>query len=374
MTRRFLTTLHFLSLSLLSVATADAQCVTQKYASSSDARIGIHRGSGWSSGSFVAGAIGMWQDCATYGLGFPTLHYNINSDIDITVDHISGFSGGYGCAAFVGYRACSTCPATGGRIEVYDTGLDRNGNVINCQTFGDGWQTAIAHEIGHALTLDHSACDGYLMGRPDMPRWLHSEECAAVDEAWTMPVETKPEPDPGMSECETSPIILSVRGDYQLTSVPDGVEFDIDADGDTDRVSWTAPATDLGFLALDRNGNGRIDNGGELFGDSTYLRNGEKAPNGFKALAELDSNGDAVVDELDGVWLQLLVWKDTDHDGTSSAGELTPIASTRVRGVSTKYQRVGRVDEHGNMFRYQGEIILREGRRKCYDVFFKTMD
>jgi hypothetical protein len=86
--------------------------------------------------------------------------------------------------------------------------------------------------------------------------------------------------------CPYSPVIISERGDYRLTSVVDGVTSDIDADGVAERVSWTAPGTDLAFLALDQNRNGHIDSGAELFGDAV-------AANGWEALAELDTNGDA---------------------------------------------------------------------------------
>lgn len=72
-----------------------------------------------------------------------------------------------------------------------------------------------------------------------------------------------------------SPLLLSLRGDYRLTSAHDGVQFDIDGDGISEQVAWTARDSDLAFIALDRNGNARIDSGTELFGDSTLLATGE---------------------------------------------------------------------------------------------------
>jgi hypothetical protein len=104
-----------------------------------------------------------------------------------------------------------------------------------------------------------------------------------------------PDPAPCNEGCRT-PIVLSLRGGYHMTSPAAGVRFDIDADGSAEETAWTEPNGDVGFLAIDRNGNGRIDSGTELFGDSTTLTNGARALNGFEALADLDSNHDARID------------------------------------------------------------------------------
>ena len=184
----------------------------------------------------------------------------------------------------------------------------------------------------------------------------------SVTDTFTTPDPTNPHTTcPGC--CEVSPIIISTRGDYHLTSVADGVFFDIDADGVADRMSWTAPGTDVGFLALDRNRNGSIDHGAELFSDTI-------AANGWAALAELDTNRDGVMNESDAAWRDLLLWYDRDHSGTSSADELVPITSSNIIAIGTGYQWSGRRDPFGNMFRYAGQITLTHGRREVYDVYF----
>jgi hypothetical protein len=163
--------------------------------------------------------------------------------------------------------------------------------------------------------------------------------------------------------CEVSPIVISLRGDYRLTSVADGVSFDIDADGVAERMSWTAGGSEVAFLALDRNGNGRIDDGAELFGDAI-------AADGWIALAQLDANGDGVIDANDAEWRNLLLWYDRDHDGRSSSAELVSVASTEIAAIGTGYRWSGRRDAFGNMFRYAGEVTLASGRREAYDVYF----
>ena len=159
-----------------------------------------------------------------------------------------------------------------------------------------------------------------------------------------------------------------------MTSPADGVRFDIDADGTAEKIAWTEPDDNVGFLALDRNGNGTIDSGAELFGGSTMLTNGASAPNGFEALADMDSNRDGKLDASDPSWPNLLLWLDTNHDGSSTATELISIPSSGVSAISIDYQRSGKKDRFGNEFRYKGEFRLGESWRNCYDVFLVTAD
>jgi hypothetical protein len=188
----------------------------------------------------------------------------------------------------------------------------------------------------------------------------------------------RPPPDPPpcgdgstSTNCST-PIALSLRGGYRMTSLADGVHFDIDADGIADQIAWTEPNGNVGFLALDRNGNGTIDSGAELFGGSTMLTDGTRALNGFEALADLDSNHDGRIDASDPSWQHLLLWIDTDHDGSSTTTELVSIPSSGVLAVSTDYQRSGKKDRFGNEFRYKGAFQLGEAWRPYYDVFLMT--
>lgn len=177
---------------------------------------------------------------------------------------------------------------------------------------------------------------------------------------------------PGESECSSTPILISLRGDYHLTSALNGVRFDINADGVPDRAAWTAPGAALAFLAMDRNGNGVIDDGSELFGNHTPMSSGQSAANGWDALVELDDSGDGVVAEEDSAWSELLLWTDADHDGVSTDGELMSVASSPIRGISVDYRVSGRRDPYGNLFRYEGSLLLDHARRSCYDVVLTT--
>ena len=103
------------------------------------------------------------------------------------------------------------------------------------------------------------------------------------------------------------PLTLDLDGDGIETiaaSVTNPVLFDHDGDGLKTGTGWISP--DDGFLVMDRNNNGVIDSGRELFGDSTLLYTGGAAADGFAALAQEDTNQDGVVNSLDANWCRPL--------------------------------------------------------------------
>ena len=144
------------------------------------------------------------------------------------------------------------------------------------------------------------------------------------------------------------------------------------------RVSWTAAGADEAFLWLDRNRNGVVDSGSELFGNATTLMSGKRASNGFEALAELDANHDGVIDQSDPMWSQLLLWWDLNHDGASQANEVLPVSSSRMVAISLTYHWSGRRDSYGNTFRYEARVWLASANthgaepqiKPLYDIFF----
>jgi hypothetical protein len=173
-----------------------------------------------------------------------------------------------------------------------------------------------------------------------------------------------------------SPIVINFdNGGYRLTGADSPVIFDITATGQPVRIGWTAEGADEAFLCLDRNHNGQIDSGAELFGSATRLKDGTRASDGFKALAEFDDNHDGVIDEKDGIWQQLLLWRDLNHDGISQPNELTPVKNSSLTAIRLDYHWTGRRDASGNYFRYQAAVVIQAVAnqptpRPVYDIFF----
>jgi hypothetical protein len=200
---------------------------------------------------------------------------------------------------------------------------------------------------------------------------VQAASCGGCDPAPERP------PDPEIPK-ETCPLLVALNGNHvEMTDVAGGVRFDLDRDGVAERLSWTAPGSSWAFLARDRNFNGRIDDGGELFGNYSPQPLETEDPNGYAALAVFDrtdfgGNGDGSLDARDKIFPFLLLWSDANHDGVSQPGELASAESTvREIGIHPKESR--KRDRYGNQFRYRDKVTLADGKKShSVDVFLLT--
>ncbi len=174
----------------------------------------------------------------------------------------------------------------------------------------------------------------------------------------------------GTVNCVRCPIVIDVGGQgFHLTSKGNGVKF-IFSPGELAReASWTDPGYSNGWLALDRNGNGIIDDATELFGDLTP-QPPSLHPNGYKALAVYDTNENGKIDTGDVIFPSLRVWVDRNHNGISDPGELLSLDEAGVVAIDLHYTESLRTDQYGNQFRFVSKIWDKAGREthRCYDV------
>jgi len=177
-----------------------------------------------------------------------------------------------------------------------------------------------------------------------------------------------------------SPIVVDVIGDgFLMTNAANGVRFDLDNDGFPELRSWVNQTSDDAWLVLDRNHNGLIDKGREMFGNATPQlppESGEEM-NGFRALALYDGfayggNGDGKIDSQDAIFSLLKLWQDRNHNGVSESCELFSLPELGLASIDLTYRRSGRTDQYGNQFRFRSKVTGTDGTqlgRWAWDVY-----
>ena len=257
-----------------------------------------------------------------------------------------------------------TADSFSGPLTVCDPSCGYAVGQVTCPDDGPPVTTMVQHTCGYIPPPPPppstcESCSGAYYGTCDFSTYCDYNTCL-----WACPP-------------PSSPIIIDISGEgFQLTDAEHGVDFDFYGNGKKVRISWTAAGAQNAWLVYDRNGNGLIDSGRELFGNITTQPKCSN-PNGFLALGWYDTlagggNGDGVIDSRDRIFPFLRLWIDANHDGISQPNELHTLHSLGVESISLDYKETRRVDQYGNQFRYRAEVDDAKHSkvgRFAYDVF-----
>ena len=286
----------------------------------------------------------------------------------ITPGQVEVFGGGESSGNDLLFRVTGA-----GMVWVEDAlgGWDGDWNsVIELVEFGDGTVWTLSDLVDRMKPLDPG--DLVLDTVPELPGEGSASGVVPVPLLWTEAGLSGISGLFGAAEAIISPIVLDLdRDGVKTAAAVDGAPFDHDGNGFRERSGWVGP--DDGLLAWDRNGNGTIDDGSELFGNRTLLRGGGLAANGFAALASWDGNVDGKIDASDALWPNLRMWQDRDSDGVSTPDELEPLNGLGIIAINTSYANSTAVDPEGNAHRQIGSFARNDGSTGAADdVWFQV--
>ena len=169
------------------------------------------------------------------------------------------------------------------------------------------------------------------------------------------------------------PLAIDMNGDGVISTLAEannaGALFDHDGDGIRTATGWIAKQD--GIIVRDINGNGIIDNGKELFGDNTILKNGQKAASGLQALADLDDNADGIIDKNDAVFSEIKIWQDKNGDGISTVDELVTLETAGITSINVKDKQTVNEKVSGGTIKEQTTFTKTDGTTsKVADINF----
>jgi len=194
------------------------------------------------------------------------------------------------------------------------------------------WTTcAVEHACTPDTTFDAGECQGdqcvILEGVLTVEQWTSDDPCCGTD-------------DP----CCWTPLVVSFDGEPIRFEAAGAAAFDISGQGACLSTDWpTQP-----WLALDRDSDGIIGSGRELFGSGTVMTTGARASHGFEALGEFDVDHDGKITAADPIFHELVLWSDHDSDRRGALGELVPVAQAELIAIDLGFGRRYDCDERGN--------------------------
>ncbi len=161
-----------------------------------------------------------------------------------------------------------------------------------------------------------------------------------------------------------SPLTIDLNGDgVRSLSINEGVKFDMFNTGSKVSTGWISSSD--GLLAIDNNGNGKVDNRSELFGGGV----GE----GFAKLSSFDSNKDGIVSSGDRNFGSLKIWRDGNSNGVTDAGEMQALSAFGIQSLNLAHQNKFELDLQGNIMGERGSVNTTSGGTfDMVDVYFQV--
>ncbi len=254
----------------------------------------------------------------------------------------------------------------GGQLLIYNALMANVGPedmkgimVVENYTFG-GWKDA---EWGRPAPGDLGMTfriAGEGEGAVELSRWnaVWGHLFTKIDVLWNLTKAIRWQP-------VDDPLVLDLDGDgiETVSKLQSGVYYDLDGDYFAERTGWLSG--DDGFVVLDRNGNGRIDDISEMFGGP--------GRSGLAQLAEFDTNSDGLVTAADARFGELRVWRDLDGDGVTDAGELFTLDALGIVSLGVAGAALDIETPQGNRLLARGEFTRADGTTGAmYDMAFDT--
>ena len=176
--------------------------------------------------------------------------------------------------------------------------------------------------------------------------------------------------DAGAYTYPCDPLIFDLNGDgVKTVSVADGVHFDFDKNGFSEKIGWVS--AEDGLLVRDLNNDGKISSGRELMGDLTELSENSVASNGFQAIGYYDENRDGVINSNDAIYSELKIWQDKNQNGTVDDEELMTLSQVGIESINVSYDYINETDENGNSHSQKGSYTRTDGTTgEIEDVWF----
>ena len=174
-----------------------------------------------------------------------------------------------------------------------------------------------------------------------------------------------------LNEDFRSPLVLDLNNDgiTSLNLNQSSVYFDLDNNNFKEQTAWISQQD--GLLVYDKNNNGIIDNGNELFGNNTILNDGTLAKDGFNALSEFDTNQDEIISNLDDKFDELKVWIDENQDGISQSNELKSLNELGIQSINLNANELNLIDfNSGNKISHSSSFVINGNEQKIDDVWF----